>query len=196
MFTYDLLIPWFSFGITIWLLLTVQRWIHRHLFGMGFLLAKEKHAATFFYYFLLAPGVFLHEISHYLMAGIFGIGHKKFDLFPHAQEDGSLEMGFIELEEIKNPVHAAFVGIAPLLTGMAAVVFISNSLLNLPQFFYSFQTGDINVISAAFTLLVRRPDFLLWTYVLFAVSNAMMPNAEDRRGWWIIGAAAILFLVF
>src|SRR5258708_701063 len=164
MFSYDLLIPWISFGIVIWLLLTVQRWIHRHLFGMGYLLAKEKHAATFFYYLLLAPGVFLHEISHYLMAGIFGIGHKKFDLFPHAQEDGSLEMGFIELEEIKNPVHAVFVGAAPLFTGLIAVVLISNSILNLPQFFASFQTGDLNVIFSAFQLLSGKADFLLWVY--------------------------------
>ena len=27
------------------------------------------------------------------------------------------------------------------------------------------------------------PDFLVWLYLLFAVSNAMMPSRSDRRAW-------------
>src|SRR5258707_1396409 len=142
MFTYDLLIPWITFGVMIGALLFVQRWIHRHLFGMGYLIGRQKHAATLFYYLLLLPGVFLHEFSHYMMGGIFGIGHKKFELFPKAQDDGSLEMGFIELEEVKNPVHAAFIGIAPLLTGLAVVGYISYSMPNLPQCFSTVRTTE------------------------------------------------------
>ena len=30
----------------------------------------------------------------------------------------------------------------------------------------------------------------------FAVANAMMPNKEDRLGWWIIGGSGVAFLVF
>src|SRR5579871_5872662 len=196
MFTFDLLIPWLTFAAMLAALLLVQRWIHRHMFGMGYLIGKQKHAATLFYYLLLLPGVFLHEFSHYMMAGVFGIGHKKFDFFPHAQDDGSLEMGFVELEEVKNPVHAAFIGIAPLLSGMAVVVYISNSILNLPQFFSSFRTGDATVIMAALQLLTSKPDFLLWTYVAFAVANSMMPSAEDWRGWWLVAAGTIISLIF
>src|SRR5258708_460569 len=196
MFTYDLLIPWVRFGLMIGALLFVQRWIHRHLFGMGYLIGKQKHAATLFYYLLLLPGVFLHEFSHYMMAGVFGIGHKKFELFPRAQDDGSLEMGFIELEEVKNPVHAAFIGIAPLLTGMAVVVYISNSMLNLPELFQSFRNGDLTVRLAALQLVTTKPDFLLWTYIAFAVANSMMPSAEDWRGWWLVGAGTIIVLLF
>src|SRR5262249_37438432 len=126
MFTFDLIIPWLTFAVVLGALLYVQRWIHRHLFGMGYLIGKEKHAATLFYYLRRLRCVFLHEFSYYMMAGVFGIRHKKFEPFPRAQEDGSLEMGFVELEEVKNPVHAAFIGVAPLLTGMLVVVYISN----------------------------------------------------------------------
>jgi len=198
MFTFDLFTPWIVLAITLALLLSIQRWIHRHLFGVGYLISREKHAATFFYYLLLLPGVALHEVSRYLVAGMFHVNPAAFMLFPEAQEDGSLEMGFIRLAIIKNPVYAALIGVAPLLTGMAVIVLISQNALDLPTFFARIQSGDIYEIGAALQDLVNRPDFLLWTYILFAVANAMMPNAEDRMGWWIIGAVGggiILFLV-
>ncbi len=163
---------------------------------MGYLIGKEKAAATFFYYLFLLPGVILHEFSAYMMAGVFNVRSTRFTLFPEAQEDGSLEMGFVQLEEVKNPVYAALIGVAPLLTGMGMVVLISNSILGLPAFFASLKSSDINVIGQAFQVLVNKPDFFLWTYLLFAVSNAMMPNAEDRRGWWIVGAAGGGLLLF
>src|SRR5690349_3411878 len=132
MFTFDLLIPWIVLAITLVLLLYVQRWIHRHLFGVGYLISREKHAATFFYYLLLLPGVVLHEVSRYLVAGMFHVNPAAFMLFPEAQEDGSLEMGFIRLAIVKNPVYAALIGVAPLLTGMAVIVLISQNALDLP----------------------------------------------------------------
>ncbi|MEP7287316.1 MAG: hypothetical protein ABI947_16290 [Chloroflexota bacterium] len=195
MFSFDLLIPWFTLAAVLVPLLYVQRWIHRHLFGVGYLVAKEKGVATLLYYLFLIPGVFLHEFSHYMMAGVFGIRPKRFTFTPEAQEDGSLEMGFVQLEDIKNPVYGGLIGIAPLLSGMAVVIWITRSALDLPFFFTALQTTDLNVISGAVRFLVSKPDFLLWTYLAFAVANAMMPNAEDRRGWWIVGAGAIAILV-
>src|SRR5215468_1135718 len=102
---FDLFIPWIIFAGVVFLLAGTQRWIHRHLFGMGYVISNEKSTATLLYYLALMPGVLLHEMSHYLVAGMFHIRHKKFNMIPKAQEDGSLEMGFIELEKIKNPVH-------------------------------------------------------------------------------------------
>src|SRR5258707_1727506 len=105
-------------------------------------------------------------------------------------------MGFVELEEVKNPIHAAFIGIAPLVTGMLVVVWVSTNRLNLPAFFTLLQLStDIDQLGSAFHYLITQPDFLLWTYILFAVANSMMPSAEDRRGWWIVTVAAIAGLV-
>jgi len=196
MLTFDLIIPWLPLVAVILALLYVQRWIHRHLFGMGFLLSREKQSATLFYYLLLLPGVALHEFSHYMMAGVFGIRPKHFTFFPHAQEDGSLEMGFLELEQVKNPIYAAVIGIAPLISGMLVVVYISNNILNLPLFFASLQNADVTTVGDSVRRLVTLPDFPLWFYILFAVANAMMPGKEDRRGWWIIGAAVGVVVLF
>jgi hypothetical protein len=178
-------------------LLYVQRWIHRHLFGVGYLISRGKQAATLFYYLLLLPGVVLHELSAYLMAGVFNVPSTRFTLYPEAQEDGSLEMGFVQLEEVKNPIFAAFIGAAPLLAGIGVVVLIGNSLLDLPGFFAQLQAGEVNRLGPALAGLTGKPDFLLWTYVLFAVANTMMTNKEDRRAWWFIvgGLIALLALM-
>jgi len=195
--TLDVFTPWFAFAAVLITLLYIQRWIHRHLFGVGFLLSREKHAATMVYYFFLLPGVVLHEFSHYIVAYIIGYNAKKFNFFPEAQEDGSLEMGFVQLDEIRNPVFATLVGTAPLISGIFIVVWISTSLLDLPTFFSKVSTGDLNIIGNALGKLVSRTDFFLWTYILFGVANAMMPNREDRRGWFALGGAFLAFcLVF
>jgi hypothetical protein len=196
MFSFDLLYPWIALALTLVPLLYVQRWIHRHLFGVGYLIGREKQTATLFYYALLLPGVILHELSHYLIAGVFNVRSVRFAIYPEAQEDGSLEMGFVQLEYVFNPVYATFIGIAPLLTGMLAVILISNSVLDLPSFFAHVRSGDIYEIGAAVQALVTKPDFPLWAYLLFGIANAMMPNREDRRGWWIVLVAAVLFLGF
>jgi hypothetical protein len=36
----------------------------------------------------------------------------------------------------------------------------------------------------------HTPDFWLWVYLVFAVSNAMLPSAADRQAW----GTALIFL--
>jgi hypothetical protein len=196
MFTFELFAPWLTFAVVLFALLYVQRWIHRHLFGVGFLLSREKHAATLAYYLTLMPGVILHEFSHYITAYVLGYNAKKFELFPHAQEDGSLEMGFVQLDKIKNPVFAALVGSAPLILGMIATAYISSNVLGLPAFVQSLGSADLDVIGTAFNIMIKHPDFWLWTYILFGIANAMMPGREERQAWRVLAVAFGLFVGF
>jgi hypothetical protein len=196
MFTFDLLNPWITFILTLVPLLYVQRWIHRHLFGMGYLLAKEKFSAALLYYIILLPGVILHELSRYLMAGIVNVRSAYVSLWPEVKDDGSLEIGFIRLELVLNPVFHAMIVLAPFVTGLIVVTFVSNSILDLPAFFAKLQTADIYEIGAAVQELISKPDFLLWAYILFSVANTMMPTSQARRAWWFLGGASVAFLLF
>jgi hypothetical protein len=180
MLSFDLFIPWIVFGATLFALTGVQRWIHRHVFGMGFLIAQDKRLATLIYYLALLPGIVLHELSRYFVAGMFHIAPTYFLFFPRAQDDGSLEMGFVQFTAVRNPVFAAMIGIAPLVTGLICLVLVGNTL-EIPQL--------INSLGSADTAGDRpapggpdQPDFLLWFWVLFSVANAMMPRAEERLG--------------
>jgi hypothetical protein len=44
----------------------------------------------------------------------------------------------------------------------------------------------------------KTPDFWLWLYVIFAVSNAMMPSESDRKPWLLAGlyVAGVLLLAW
>lgn len=188
MVSFDLVIPWITFSATLLLLVWIQHWIHEHLFGVSYLIVRENGFATVLYFLILLPGVILHEASRYIMAGIFRISPSYVTFSPDPKEDGSFELGFVHFDTILNPFHGGIVGVAPLIAGMALVAFIGGTVLDLPAFLSSFGSGDINVIGAALGKLIGKPDFWLLLYILFGVSNTMMPSREDRRGWWIVGA--------
>ncbi len=59
-------------------------------------------------------------------------------------------------------------------------------------------TSDINSIGTALRHVGSTPDFYLWLYVMFAISNAMLPTPNDRRGWplvLVLFGGVLLFLV-
>ncbi len=183
---FDLLTPWLTFGLSLAALLMVRRWIQRHLFGVGWIIAQEKHLATVIYYLILMPGVFVHEASHWIVAGVLNVKTRRLTVWPEADHNGTLEPAFISVEETHNPIYLTLIGLAPFAVGLALVLLISNSLLSLPVFVASLASNDLNTISAAFGTLLSRPDFPLWFYLLFAISNTMLPSREDRRGWLVI----------
>jgi hypothetical protein len=43
--------------------------------------------------------------------------------------------------------------------------------------------------------LLRVPDFWLWAYLIFAISNAMIPSPADREPWLMAGLFLLLALV-
>jgi hypothetical protein len=47
----------------------------------------------------------------------------------------------------------------------------------------SIQNGDIEILANTLSNLFSTADFLIWLYLLFAVSNAMMPSSSDRKAW-------------
>jgi hypothetical protein len=61
-------------------------------------------------------------------------------------------------------------------------------------------SGDAAYLVEAITGLFATSDFLIWLYLLFAISNAMMPSASDRRAWpafvfIMVVTAVVLYLI-
>jgi len=54
--------------LTFLLLLVLTQWITKHVQGIGYLLTEDGQIALILYFLLILPGVFLHEISHALVA--------------------------------------------------------------------------------------------------------------------------------
>jgi len=53
-------------------LLVLERWIHRHLQGIGLLVTRDPDLATILYSAFFLPGVALHESSHWIVAKALG----------------------------------------------------------------------------------------------------------------------------
>ncbi len=189
--------PWLSLAVVLVPLLYAEKWVHRHLYGIGWLLTDDTRSATMLYYILLSPGVFLHEFAQWLVAGALRIPTKKVRVWPEPQKDGTLRLDFVQLNK-SGPIGAAIIGAAPMVVGIAVVWLISNYVLNLDELLSALHASDITAIGQALHRLGSTPDFYLWLYVLFAISNAMWPTPADRQGWPLlfgILAATVAFLV-
>ncbi|KAA3664827.1 MAG: hypothetical protein DWQ04_03735, partial [Chloroflexi bacterium] len=62
------LMPFIWVALAIPVLIFLQRWIHMHLHGIALMLTGKSERAVILYALVLLPGVFLHELSHWLSA--------------------------------------------------------------------------------------------------------------------------------
>ena len=185
---------------TIWLILALpavvvlQRWIHRHLQGIALLLTGRTSWAVVLYALVLFPGVLLHELSHWLMATLLFVRTGKVALLPQLQDDGTIQLGAVEYYKTDNvgALRESLIGGAPLIAGTVAVLLISLRVFNVELLTQAFARGDLGAILLAMGSFWQTPDVLVWLYLFFAISNAMMPSASDRRAWPAFGLTLLI----
>lgn len=180
--------------ISIPILLILQRWLHRHIHGLAFLITGRRSWAVLIYAIVLFPGVLLHELSHWITASLLGVRTGSFSVLPRTKSDGSVQLGYVEYYKSANvgPVRESLIGSAPLITGTAVILIIAFQVFDVTNLAAAVESGEIESLSRAITILFETSDFLLWLYLIFAVSNAMMPSASDRKAW---PAFAIILLL-
>jgi hypothetical protein len=150
--------------------------------GVAFLLTRSTTAAMWFFWVLFLPGTFLHELSHWLTAALLQVKTGKFSLWPKPKRGGRLQMGAVQVD-VADPFRHSIIGVAPLIFGSIAVLLIGQGWLNLGQLGAAFVTGDLEVIWEAIIQMIALPDVWLWLYLIFAISNGMLPSASDREAW-------------
>ncbi|HLF25816.1 MAG TPA: hypothetical protein VJG32_05730 [Anaerolineae bacterium] len=179
---------WFILSLV--LLVNVVRWIHRHMHGIAYLLTGNPEVALVLYALPLFPGVMLHELSHTLMAFLLRVRTAGFSVLPRRDADGHVALGSVMVEQV-DVVRASLIGAAPLLFGCGAVLLIGQHVFNLNDLSSVLVTGEGPAIANALGRLFQAPDAWLWLYLIFALSNAMLPSASDRETW----PPVILFIV-
>lgn len=189
-------------AISLPVLLLLERWIHRHLRGLAYLLTGRRTWAVLVYAIILFPGVLLHELSHWLTALFLRVRTGSISLIPRLEEDGSVRLGYVEYYRgaTLDPLRESLVGGAPLITGTTAILLIGFYVFDVAALGAAVRSGEIAALTRALEELFRTPDFFVWLYLIFAVSNAMMPSPSDRRAWpaflvLLAAVAAILFLL-
>ena len=190
--------PFIWVAITIPILLVLQRWIHRHLHGVAYLITGKRNWAVILYALILFPGVLLHELSHWLTATILGVRTGSFSVLPKTGADGTIQLGYVEYYKSSRlgPIRESLIGSAPLVTGTIAVLLIAINIFDLPEFVSSIQNESIDALVKSLSILFGTGDFLIWLYLIFAISNAMMPSTSDRRAWPAFALIMVAFAIF
>jgi len=173
-------------ALLMWL---VQRQLHRHIQGLVLLLTGDDNLAALAHFILLFPGIVVHEMSHWAAAKLLGVRVGPISIGPRRKRGRQMRFGSVQIARA-DPVRESLIGLAPLLSGTALVLLLARWGFGL--------LPDTSVKPAqwpaALVACLRAADAWLWVYLIFAVSNAMLPSASDRRAWRTF--ALYLALVF
>lgn len=190
----ELFAPWLLVGTLFYVLRQLEVWLHQHIFKVGWLVTKQYQTTTVLYYAFFLPGIIINQAVFWLGAGLLNVSAERSISWPEKQEIGELKLDFIRLSKNVGPVRFAIISTIPLLVGMAAVWHIANNILNMPALWSAMNGGALGA-GEALTQLTTAPDFWIWVYLAFSISNTMMPNFANLRGWRIILSVTGLLIV-
>lgn len=174
--------------------IAVQRVLYRELQSIFLLITRRPSSAIGLFSLLLFPGVFLHELSHYVIARLLGVRTGKFSLLPKVLANGNLRLGYVETAAT-DPLRDTLIGAAPLISGMVVVTLLSINQLGILPLAEALMSGNLGNFWLAAGKLPSQPDFWLWFYLAFAVSSTMLPSVADRRAWWSIGLFIVVVFI-
>jgi hypothetical protein len=170
----------------LYVLRRLERWLHQHIFKVGWLVTKQYQTTTILYYAIFVPGIILYEVVYWLVAGFLNVRADRAIAWPEKQEIGELKLSFIKLSKNVGQFPLAVISTAPLAVGLAAVAYIANNRLDFQGFINTMGGGFLNDVGTAFSRLVSAPDFWIWIYLVFTISNTMWPDVSKLRGWRVI----------
>ncbi len=176
-------------------LILLQRLLHREIQAVFLILTRNATIAIGIFSFIFLPGVFLHELSHFLMAKILRVPTGRFSVLPRPLPDGRLQLGYVETARA-DIVRDSLIGAAPLIAGTVVVAYVAIYQLEMRILWDTFRNGQFNLFWMGLNALPRVQDFYLWFYLTFAVSSTMMPSQSDRHAWLeLIISVGVLFSI-
>jgi hypothetical protein len=175
----------------------LERWLHQHIFKVGWLITKNFYTTTILYYTFFLPGIFVYEITYWITAGILDVRAERSISMPEKQEVGELHLNFVKLAKRAGSAKTRLIALSPLLTGLALLWVISSAKFDFQSTLDMVSVGTLEAFGDAIRNLTSTTDFWLWAYLLFAISNTMFPEKEAFKGvQWIAGAAIVVAIPF
>lgn len=169
-----------ALGFLLVLIRHIERWLHQHIFKVGWLLTNNYQTTTILYYLLFLPGILLHEFTVWLIAGLLNVRAERAIGFPEQQEIGELRLNFVRVSPQAGGIRSALIRIAPLLAGMIALWVIAAHVFRWQELANLSPAGSIDELARAVTRLTGTTDFWLWFYLAFTVANTMFPSLSAQ----------------
>lgn len=181
--------PIVVFILIILTVVALDRLVTRQILTFFWLLTGSERTAYYTYAILLLPGTIVHEVSHWLMARLLGVPASRPSIRPQVRGNNII-LGYVQVAQT-DPIRQSLIGAAPIFVGSVIIVLIAQNVFG----FENAQTllagirsipGVVQTIDEA----LRVEDVWLWLYLLFSISNVMLPSESDRDAW-----PRVLFLV-
>lgn len=164
----------------------MQRWINRHLQGLGLLLTGDSDSAVMVYFVALLPGIALHELSHWLVAVLLRVPVGRLSIWPKKKRRGQVRLGSVSVGAV-DPLRVSLIGVAPLAVGSLVILLVGQLVLGVGELGRVLLYGAWGDLWRQLVAYWRVPDFALWLYLIFAIANAMLPSESDRAAWPMMG---------
>lgn len=182
------------FLISLLVLIFAQRLLQREIQIILLFLTRRPNLAIGLFSILLLPGVFIHEISHLLMAIILRVPVKKISLFPEVTKQGKIRLGFVQTAK-SDVIRDSLIGLAPFIIGLFLVAYMGTQKLGFTALAENNYEANFRAFVISLINLPNMTDFGLWFYFAFAISTTMIPSEADRQSWKIIILVISIVLV-
>ena len=178
----------------------IERWLHQHIFKVGWLITQDFQTTTILYYTFFLPGVLLHEVIYWLSAGAVNVRAEHSLQWPEEQKVGKLELNFVQLHPQASRYRKALIGLFPLIAGLVLLWLISQNIFQITDVMQTMSSGELTDVVTGIQEFTGVPDFWLWLYLVFAIGNTMFPTdtrygKEWRRFGLVIGGVSVALLL-
>lgn len=179
----------------------MERWLHRHIFKVGWLLTRNFDTTTLLYYTFFLPGIVVNQFVRWLVAGLLDVRADAAISLPQKQEIGELNLNFIQINTRGiSSFKLAIIKITPFIAGLVLVLLIAEHIFDISDVSRSFQDGTMESVTDSLRQMLSTTDFWLWTYILFTISNTMTPDFSLIRNYtrflFFAFVALIILLAF
>ena len=182
------------FAISLIGLIILQRLLQREIQIILLLITGSPNLAIGIYSILLLPGVFIHELSHLLMALLLRVRVLKISFVPEVTKKGKIRLGFVQTAKT-DIFRDSIIGLAPFLVGLLLVALIGIFIFGIEKRIYPSGLDYLGFIIGSLRNLPEVKDFGIWYYLAFAISTTMIPSESDRQSWKII-IFVLVFILF
>jgi hypothetical protein len=181
------------FLISILGLIAVQRLLQREIQLILLIITRQPNLAIGIFSILLLPGVFIHEISHLIMAVLLRVPVLRISLIPEVTKKGKIRLGFVQTAKT-DVIRDSMIGLAPFIVGLFILVYIGTSKFGIITFLIQSNENNGELFLTLLRELPKVPDFGIWFYFAFAISTTMVPSESDRQSWKVIIIALLILL--
>lgn len=173
------------FSLSLVLLILAQRFLQREIQILLLLLTGNTTLSIGIFSILLFPGVFIHELSHFLMAILLKVPVLKISLIPEVTKKGKIRLGFVQTAKT-DVMRDSLIGLAPFIVGLILLAIIGLNQLGFKNLNGQPLTDLPKIMLQQLRLIPSVPDFGIWLYLGFAISTTMIPSESDRQSWKLI----------